>query len=209
MIKSHSKSSKQWLKRQHTDIYAKQARQDGYRSRAAYKLIELNKSDSIFTADMVVVDLGAAPGGWSQVASRLVGAKGSVIAVDKIDMSSIPDVEIIIGDFLEQVTMDKLLNVINGRPVDLVMSDMAPNLSGIRSIDLPRAIYLAEIAVDLVKQVLRHNGSFLVKLFQGYGYEEYVDMLRQLFNKVLVRKPKASRSESSEVYLLAKEYRLG
>ena len=204
---SRSKSSRQWLKDHFDDIYVKQAQKAGYRSRAVYKLLEIQEKDHILKRGMTVVDLGAAPGGWSQVASHIVGASGKVVALDILPMDSLAHVEIIQGDFTEPSVFEQLLEVLEGQEVDLVMSDMAPNISGIKVVDQPRAMYLAELALDMAQNVLRNNGDFLVKVFHGSGFDSYINMLRSLFNKVVTRKPKASKSNSREVYLLARGFR--
>lgn len=199
--KPHSKSSKQWLQRQHNDEYVKKAQQEGYRSRAVYKLLEINQRDKIFRPGMTVVDLGAAPGGWSQVAVACV-KPGRVVALDILPLEPIEGVDIIQGDFREEAVLAELLKMLDGASIDLVISDMAPNFSGISGIDVPRAVYLAEIALDFAQQVLKPGGCFLVKLFQGEGFTDYMQALKPLFKSVVARKPKASRSESREVYLL-------
>lgn len=204
---SRSKSSRQWLKDHFDDVYVKQAQKAGYRSRAVYKLLEIQEKDHILKRGMTVVDLGAAPGGWSQVASHIVGASGKVVALDILPMDSLAHVEIIQGDFTEPSVFEQLLEVLGGQEVDLVMSDMAPNISGIKVVDQPRAMYLAELALDMAQNVLRNNGDFLVKVFQGSGFDNYIKVLRSLFNKVVTRKPKASKSNSREVYLLARGFR--
>lgn len=198
-----SKSSRQWLQRQRNDNYVKRAVAEGYRSRAAYKLQELNERDKFLRPGMTVVDLGAAPGGWSQVVLEHVGA-GNVYALDILPIDPIEGVDIILGDFTEEAVYTELRKKLGSTKIDLVISDMAPNFSGIRDIDLPRAVYLAEIAFDFAKEVLKPGGCFLVKLFQGEGFTEYVHMLKQAFVSVVVRKPKASRAESREVYIYAK-----
>ncbi len=205
MSKAKSKSSKQWLQRQQNDDYVKRAVREGYRSRSAYKLIEINQRDKLFKPGMTVVDLGAAPGGWSQVAMQLLGdnGRGKVIALDILPIDPIKGVDIIQGDFREAEVYAELIKMLDNRPVDLVISDMAPNFSGISGIDVPRAVYLAEIALDFAQEALVPGGSFLVKLFQGEGFTEYVQFLKKCFKSVVVRKPKASRAESREVYLLA------
>lgn len=205
-MSKRSKSSREWLERQHKDEYVKRAIAEGYRSRAVYKLQEIQARDKIFRHGMTVVDLGAAPGGWSQVAVALVG-KGNVIAIDILPIDPLEGVDIIEGDFTDQAVYDLVINRLGNRPVDLVISDMAPNFSGIRGIDVPRAVYLAEIALDFAKEVLVPGGCYLVKLFQGEGFTEYVHMLKQSFGSVVVRKPKASRAESREVYVYAKKYK--
>ncbi len=202
--KGPSKSSKQWLQRQNKDGYVKRANLEGYRSRSAYKLIEINKRHKILHKGMLVVDLGAAPGGWSQVAVAQVG-KSNVFALDILPIDPIEGVDIIIGDFQEPQVQAELLNKLGGQRVDLVISDMAPNFSGIRSVDVTRAICLAEIAAEFAQEVLTESGSFLVKVFQGEGFTEYVHMLKQIFQVVQTCKPPASRAESSEVYVLARK----
>jgi len=201
-----SKSSKQWLDRQRKDDYVRRAVSEGYRSRASYKLLEINERDQIFRPGMTVIDLGAAPGGWSQVAVELVG-KNFVIALDILPIDPIEGVDIIQGDFKDASVYDKLLKKLGTKKVGLVISDMAPNFSGISDIDVPRAVYLAEIALDFAQEVLVSGGCLLVKIFQGPGYTEYVKMLKEVFSTVAVRKPKASRSESREVYLLGTGFR--
>lgn len=201
-----SKSSREWLQRQHSDDYVKRAQAEGYRSRAAFKLLELNERDKILRSGMTVVDLGAAPGGWSQVAVDLVG-KGNVVAIDLLPIDPLEGVDIIQGDFTDDAVHALVINKLGNRKIDLVISDMAPNFSGIRDIDLPRAVYLAEIALDFAKEVLVPGGCLLVKLFQGEGFVEYVHMLKKTFVSVVVRKPKASRAESREVYVYAKNIR--
>lgn len=205
MAKSRSKSSNQWLHRQRNDDYVKRAVAEGYRSRAAYKLLEINARDKILHSNMTVVDLGAAPGGWSQVAVEHVG-KGNVIAIDILPIDPMDGVDIIVGDFTNDDVYGLVIKNLADRKVSLVISDMAPNFSGIRDIDLPRAVYLAEMAFDFAKEVLAPGGCLLVKLFQGAGFTEYVQMLKQSFATVVVRKPKASRAESREVYVLAKNF---
>lgn len=203
MAKSRSKSSREWLKRQHNDDYVKRAVAEGYRSRAAYKLQEINARDKIFRSGMTVVDLGAAPGGWSQVACQLVG-KGNVISIDLLPIDPIEGVDTIIGDFREAEIQAEVTKRLAERKVDLVISDMAPNFSGIRDIDLPRAVYLVEIAFEFAQQVLAPGGSLVVKIFQGEGFTECLKMLKGSFKTVVVRKPKASRAESREVYVIAR-----
>ena len=205
---ARSKSSKHWLKEHENDIYVQQARKDGYRSRAVYKLLEINERDRLLRPGMTVVDLGAAPGGWSQVAAKMVGDKGRVFALDILPMDSLANVDFIRGDFREQDIMDKLLGMIGECQVDLVISDMAPNISGMDAVDQPRAMYLAELALDMAKQVLKPQGDFLVKVFQGIGFDEYLCDARSAFTKVITRKPKASRPRSREVYLLARGFKL-
>ncbi len=200
-----SKSSKAWLREHVTDRYVRQARREGYRSRAAYKLMELARQDQLIRPGMIVVDLGAAPGGWSQVAAELIGPKGRVVAVDILDMPALPGVSFVQGDFREETTWRALETALGGQPVDLVVSDMAPNISGIGMVDQARASHLAELALEFAVKCLKPGGNFLVKGFQGSGYSELRAQLRRHFRQVLTRKPAASRSRSSEMYLLAKE----
>ena len=198
-----SKSSQNWLKRHFDDPYVKQAKKAGYRSRAVFKLLEIQEKRRIIKPGQVVVDLGAAPGGWAQAAVPLVGKKGAIIALDILPIEPIEGVTFIQGDFAEQDVHARLLMAINGRAVDLVMSDMAPNISGLKAVDQPRAMYLAELALDFARGVLKPGGDFLVKAFQGEGFDEYLKDVRDAFKKVVIRKPGASRPKSREVYLLA------
>lgn len=204
---ARSKSSGRWLKEHFDDPYVKMAQRDGYRSRASYKLLEIQEKDRILRPGMVVVDLGSAPGGWSQVASRVLGGKGTVIASDILPMDGMADVQFIQGDFTEQEVFDKIMNTINNQPVDLVISDMAPNMSGIRTADQASAMLLCELALDLALRVLRPGGDFLIKVFQGEGFDEYLKMVRAQFERVQMRKPASSRDRSREQYLLARGFR--
>ncbi len=201
MAKSKNRS---WIKQHVKDPYVKQSQVDGYRSRASYKLLEIVEKDRLIRSGMTVVDLGSAPGGWSQVAARLVGHSGRVHSLDLLPMDSIAGVDFIQGDFTEEDIFDELLKLIENRPVDLVISDMAPNLSGNKAVDQPAVMYLAELAVDLAEKVLTSNGVFIAKLFQGQGFDPFVLQVRTLFNGVSIIKPDASRSRSREVYLVAK-----
>ena len=201
MAKSKNRS---WIKQHVKDPYVKQSQVDGYRSRASYKLLEIVEKDRLIRSGMTVVDLGSAPGGWSQVAARLVGHTGRVHALDLLPMDSIAGVDFIQGDFTEEDIFDELLRLIENRPVDLVISDMAPNLSGNKAVDQPAVMYLAELAVELAEKVLTSNGVFIAKLFQGQGFDPFVLLVRTLFNGVSIIKPDASRSRSREVYLVAK-----
>ncbi|MFV1982110.1 MAG: 23S rRNA (uridine(2552)-2'-O)-methyltransferase RlmE [Thiohalomonadales bacterium] len=203
-----SKQSKAWLKEHFDDPFVKLAQQEGYRSRAVYKLLEIQKKDKILKSDMWVVDLGAAPGGWSQVAASFIGEKGHVIAQDILPMDSLANVTYIPGDFTDESTEIAVQQALNNHPVDLVLSDMAPNISGVKTIDSPKAMYLCELALFTAEKVLKKNGDFLVKVFHGEGFDEYMRNLRTKFAKVLVRKPEASRARSSEVYLLARSYNI-
>jgi 23S rRNA (uridine2552-2'-O)-methyltransferase len=202
-----AKTSKAWMREHVTDLYVKRAYAEGYRSRAAYKLQQIDARDKLLKPGMTVVDLGAAPGGWSQVAAKAVGPKGRVIAVDLLEMAQVPGVTVICGDFSEAATLAVLEQAVQGSPVDLVLSDMAPNISGIASADQARAMQLAELALDFASKHLKLHGNFLVKAFQGAGYEALVQSLRRAFLQVHTRKPDASRSRSSEVYLLGKSLR--
>ncbi len=204
---ARSKSSGRWLKEHFDDPYVKMAQRDGYRSRASYKLLEIQEKDRIMRPGMTVVDLGSAPGGWSQVSSRIVGEKGCMIASDILPMDGMADVAFIQGDFTEQEVFDKIMAVINNRPVDLVISDMAPNMSGIRTADQAAAMLLCELALDLAVKVLRPGGDFLIKVFHGEGFDEYLKEVRQQFEKVQMRKPASSRDRSREQYLLARGFR--
>ncbi len=201
MAKSKNRS---WIKQHVKDPYVKQSQVDGYRSRASYKLLEIVEKDRLIRSGMTVVDLGSAPGGWSQVAARLVGHTGRGHALDLLPMDSIAGVDFIQGDFTEEDIFDELLKLIENRPVDLVISDMAPNLSGNKAVDQPAVMYLAELAVELAEKVLTINGVFIAKLFQGQGFDPFVLQVRTLFNGVSIIKPDASRSRSREVYLVAK-----
>ena len=201
-----TKSSRRWLDRHFSDAYVKRAQQEGYRSRAAFKLLEIQERDSILRPGMSVVDLGAAPGGWSQVARRLVGPQGRVLALDILPMEPIPEVTFLPGDFREASVLDQLRTTLAGATLDLVLSDMAPNLSGVAAADQARALYLCELALDLAQLVLKPGGTLVVKAFQGEGFDAYLRQLRGVFAQVLPRKPEASRRESREVYLVAKGF---
>lgn len=206
---ARSKSSGRWLAEHFDDHYVKQAQAKGLRSRAAFKLLELHEKYGLIKPGMVVVDLGAAPGGWCQVVTPLVGEAGRVIALDMLEMEPLPGVEFIQGDFTEDEPLEALEQALEGRAVDLVLSDMAPNMSGMTTTDQARAMYLAELALEFVKEHLKPGGDFVVKLFQGTDFDDYVRQVRTLFEKVQVRKPKASRPRSREVYLLARGLRNG
>ncbi|MGZ8257134.1 MAG: 23S rRNA (uridine(2552)-2'-O)-methyltransferase RlmE [Gallionella sp.] len=198
-----SKTSKQWMREHVNDPYVQMAQKDGYRSRAAYKLLEINAKDKLLKPGMVVVDLGATPGGWSQVAAREIGRNGKVVALDLLPLDPLSGVDFIQGDFREDAVLKQLQNLLAGRQVALVISDMAPNMSGVLTADLARALYLAELAMEFACEQLQAEGYFLVKVFQGAGFEDYLKLLRSRFSKVVTRKPKASRDRSSELYLLA------
>ena len=203
-----SKSSKRWLAEHFDDPYVRMAQQQGLRSRSAFKLLEIQEKYDLIGPGMTVVDLGAAPGGWCQVARPLVGERGRVIGLDLLDMEPVPDVEFIQGDFTEDEPLAELEQALRGRKVDLVLSDMAPNMSGRAAIDQAKAMYLAELALEFVREHLRPGGYFLIKLFQGADFDGFVRDVRSLFDKVSVRKPKASRPRSRDVYLLARGRRL-
>lgn len=201
---ARSKSSKRWLSEHFSDLYVKQAWEKGYRSRAAFKLLEIQERDKILRPGMVVVDLGAAPGGWAQCAVGLIGEAGKIIAIDLLDMEAIPRVHFIQGDFAEPQVQEAITTWLQGRSVDLVISDLAPNMSGVASVDQPRAMRLSKLAQEFALEHLVQGGDFLLKAFQGVGYDEFLRELRQGFSKVVIRKPKASRNRSQEVYLLAR-----
>jgi len=200
-VKSKNRS---WIKQHVNDPYVKQSQRDGYRSRASYKLLEIVGKDRLIRSGMTVVDLGSTPGGWSQVAARLVGHNGRVHALDILPMDPIAGVDFIQGDFTEEAIFTQLIDLIGNRAVDLVISDIAPNLSGNKAVDQPAMIYLAELGVDLANRVLSKNGVFIAKLFQGQGFDPFVQQVRTLFNGASIIKPDASRSRSREVYLVAK-----
>ena len=202
-----SKTSKAWLKEHESDEYVQRSRKDGYRSRASYKLLEIDKAAGLLKPGMTVVDLGAAPGGWSQIAIAKVGDSGRVVASDILNMDSIGGVDFVQGDFTDDEVFNTILNTLADRPVDLVISDMAPNMSGMKAVDQPRAMYLVELAVDFARQVLARNGVFLAKVFQGEGFDALVRDLRVDFSSVAIKKPDASRARSSEVYCLARGFR--
>jgi 23S rRNA (uridine2552-2'-O)-methyltransferase len=202
MPKSHS--SKQWLRRHVNDPYVQRSKREGYRSRSAYKLAEIDDRDKLLKPGQLVVDLGAAPGGWSQVAARRLGSKGAIVAIDLLEVQPIPGVDFIRGDFTRGSGLEAVRAALGGRRADLVLSDMAPNLSGIAISDQARSLELAELARDFAMLHLKEEGAFLVKVFQGAGYDDYLKSLRAAFRKVAVRKPGASRDESAEQYLLAR-----
>lgn len=208
MSKGRSKGSARWLAEHESDAYVQLARKLGFRSRAVFKLQEINERDKILKAGMTVVDLGAAPGGWSQYARPQLGKNGRLIALDILAMAPLPDVEFILGDFREAEVLEKLETLAPPNSVDLVLSDMAPNISGIDSADQAASIYLCELALEFALQRLKPGGAFIVKLFQGEGSEAFLKLVRSRFSSVQVRKPKASRSRSAEVYLLARNHRL-
>ena len=197
-----TKTSKAWMQEHVNDPFVKLAQKDGYRARAAYKLLEIDDKDRLIKPGMVVVDLGSTPGSWSQVAIQRLKGNGRVIALDLLPMVGIPGVEFIQGDFREDEILAQLEEKLNGHQIDLVISDMAPNISGMSSVDQPNAVYLTELAVDFSLKWLKPEGNFLVKVFVGSGFEEIVKVMRDSFEKVVTRKPKASRDRSTEVYLL-------
>lgn len=200
-------SSKAWLKEHRDDPYVQQAQREGYRSRACYKLLELQDKDKLIRPGMTVLDLGSAPGGWSQVAIARVGDHGRVIASDILPMDSLAGVTFIEGDFTQEAVLERIMAALGGKPIELVISDMAPNMSGVNAVDQPRAIHLAELALDMAQQVLAPGGTFVAKLFHGEGFDEVFQNAKGAFLKVMTRKPKASRPRSREVYMVAKEFR--
>ena len=206
---SIKKSSRIWLTRQNKDLFVKKAKQDGYRSRAAYKLLEIQQKYNILKPGMKIIDLGGAPGSWSQVASNVIFANnstnGKVIAVDLLPIDLIKNVDTIHGDFTDNKIFEQICNLSKGK-VDFILSDIAPNLSGIWAVDIPKSRYLAEMVVELVKCLLKKEGGALIKLFHGEGFDKYLILLRKYFAKVIICKPKSSRAESREVYVLAKGY---
>lgn len=204
---ARSKSSHRWLREHFNDRYVKESQKDGYRSRASYKLLEINERDRLIRPSMTVVDLGAAPGGWSQVAAQLVGVKGTVLASDILPMDTVEDVTFVQGDFTDEDVLSRLLTELDGRAVDVVISDMAPNMSGIVDVDQPKSMFLVELALDMARTVLRPGGSFVCKAFHGEGFDEWMRDCRESFGKVMTRKPEASRARSREVYLVGKDYR--
>ncbi|MCX4188735.1 23S rRNA (uridine(2552)-2'-O)-methyltransferase RlmE [Methylophaga sp. OBS3] len=201
---ARSKSSQNWLKEHFDDIYVKKAQQKGYRSRATFKLEEIDLKDKLIRPGMTVVDLGSAPGGWSDYALKKMNNNGTVIALDILPMTPLTGVHFIEGDFRENDVLEKLESIVGDQEIELVLSDMAPNMSGVGSIDQPGSMYLVELALDFASQHLSKNGDFLVKVFQGEGFEEYLKAMREQFVKVVTRKPEASRARSREVYLLGR-----
>ncbi len=189
------------------DEYVKKAQALGYRSRAVFKLAEIQEKDKIIRPDMNIIDLGAAPGGWSEYARKIIGKKHKLIALDLLEIEPIEGVDFIQGDFRENDVLDKLYSVLDSESVQLLLSDMAPNMSGNKAVDQPRSIYLGELALDTAQTVLAKNGSFLIKMFQGSGFDEYYNEVRKYFKSVVIRKPKSSRARSNEVYILAKGFK--
>lgn len=204
---ARSKTSLGWLKRHVNDPYVKQAQKDGYRSRASYKLLEVQEKYKLIRPGMSVVDLGAAPGGWSQVTSRLIGGQGRLIASDILEMDSIPDVTFIQGDFTQDSVLAQILEAVGNSQVDLVISDMAPNMSGTPEVDMPKAMFLCELALDLAERILKPGGNFVIKIFQGEGFDVYLKDARRKFDKIQMLKPDSSRGSSREQYMLAWGYR--
>jgi len=204
-----SSSSKQWLRRHVNDPYVQRSKKEGFRSRSAYKLIEVDERDKLLRPGQVVVDLGSAPGGWSQVAAKKVGGSGDVIAIDLLEMEAIPGVTFLRADFTSQAGLGAVQAALAGRKADIVLSDMAPNMTGIPVTDQARAMALAEIALEFARLHLKPDGMLLVKVFQGAGHAEYIRALRESFAKVLVRKPESSRDESAEQYVLARGLKAG
>ena len=200
-------SSRAWLKEHHDDIFVQRAQKEGYRSRAVYKLMEINDKDQILRRGMSVLDLGSAPGGWSQVAAKLVGEAGRVVASDILSMDALPDVVFVQGDFTEQETYDRIVASLNDKPLDVVLSDMAPNMSGMLEVDQPRSMYLVELATELAERALAPGGAFITKVFQGEGFEPWFRQIRDRFDRVTTRKPSASRPRSREVYIVASGFK--
>ncbi|MDX1589755.1 MAG: 23S rRNA (uridine(2552)-2'-O)-methyltransferase RlmE [Oleiphilaceae bacterium] len=204
---TRSKSSDRWMREHNKDHYVQRSRQDGYRSRASYKLIELDKKDRLFHSGQTVVDLGAAPGGWCQVAVERVGHNGRVIASDILPMDAIAGVDFLQGDFTEDAVLEELLVLLDGQPVDLVISDMAPNMSGVSAVDMPAAMHLVELALDFAGRVLRPGGGFVGKVFQGEGFQDVLDVMKSDYGRVVTRKPDASRGRSREQYQVCTGFR--
>jgi 23S rRNA (uridine2552-2'-O)-methyltransferase len=204
---ARSKTSKAWLKEHFDDSYVKLAKEKGYRSRASFKLLDIQEKDNLFKKGMTVVDLGAAPGGWSQIAADLVGDNGRVVASDILPMDSLAGVEFVQGDFTEESVLNEILAVMDGDLADLVISDMAPNMSGMNSIDQPAAMYLVELALEMAKDVLKPKGNFVAKVFQGEGFDQYLLDVRANFDRVVTRKPDSSRARSREVYIIGRGFK--
>ncbi len=202
-------SSRTWLREHREDPYVQQAQREGYRSRACYKLLEILERDRLLRPGMTVLDLGSAPGGWSQVAAERVGPRGRVIASDILAMDALAGVEFIQGDFTEEEVVNRILAVLDGAGADLVLSDMAPNMSGLSAVDQPRSMYLVELALDLARGALAPGGALVAKVFQGEGFDELLREVRSVFERVAIRKPRASRPRSREVYLVATGFRGG
>ncbi len=205
-LPKRTKSSARWLAEHATDPYVQRAQKEGWRSRAVYKLAEIHEREQLLRPHMRCVDLGAAPGGWSQYAARIIGGSGRIVATDILPMDAIVGVEFVLGDFREEAVLEALLTAVGGSKVDLVLSDMAPNMAGIDAVDQPRSMYLAELALEFADRVLAPGGDLLVKLFQGAGFEEMIREARKRYGRVVTKKPKASRSRSPEIYLLARQF---
>lgn len=206
--KARSASSKRWLKEHFDDQYVQKAKKQGLRSRAAFKIEEIQEKDRLIKPGMTVVDLGAAPGGWSQFAADIVGSKGQVIACDLLEMDSIAGVDFLQGDFRDEDVLQALLNRIEGKNVDVIMSDMAPNMSGNGTVDQSRAMYLVELALEMCRETLKKDGALVIKVFHGAGFDEYFRELKRAFKTVKTRKPDSSRARSREVYLVATGWKL-
>ena len=201
-----SKSSSRWLAEHASDEFVKRAKAEGWRSRAVYKLQQIQEAEKLLRPGMSLVDLGAAPGGWSQYAARILGKKSRIVATDILPMDAIPGVEFVQGDFREEAVLEQVLAQVGADKVDLVLSDMAPNMAGIDAVDQPRSMYLAELAIEFADRVLAPGGDLLVKLFQGAGFEQIIRDARSRYGRVVTKKPKASRSRSPEIYLLARQF---
>ena len=208
LVSKPRRTTGSWRDRQERDPYVQQARRDGWRSRAVYKLEQIDQKERILRPDMVCVDVGSAPGSWSQYVTKKLKGRARIVAVDILPMDSLPDVDFILGDFLDEAVFVQMLKAIGDEGVDLVMSDIAPNITGTRVVDQPRSMYLVELALDLARRVLKPGGSFICKVFQGTGIDEFVIDTRKSFERVKVMKPKASRAGSREVYLVARNYQL-
>jgi 23S rRNA (uridine2552-2'-O)-methyltransferase len=205
---SRSKSSSRWLNEHFKDPYVIRAQKENYRGRAVYKLIEINEQEKLIKPGMSIIDLGAAPGSWSQYSSQQLNRQGTIVAVDLLNIDALPDVEFIQGDFTETKTLEKIANLINSQNVDLILSDMAPNFSGNPAVDIPQAMHLAEITLDFACNNLKLGGNFLIKIFHGEGFDNFVKLAKKYFDVVKCKKPQASRSRSREVYLLAKNLKI-
>jgi 23S rRNA (uridine2552-2'-O)-methyltransferase len=203
-----TKSSQRWLREHFDDAYVKKAQAEGYRSRAVYKLKEVDEKEALIKPGMTIVDLGASPGGWTQYVATRLNCRGRIIALDILPMDALPGVDFILGDFRQETVFHQLMTLIPKKSVDLLLSDMAPNMSGNAAIDIPRAMYLVELAFDFAEKVLKPGGCVFIKLFHGVGFEALVKRARECFTKVVIRKPQASRARSKETYLLGKNYRV-